>query len=127
MSAEEYKLTGDATRDGSLLLDKVEGEGTAERWANFTVAQGGIFLATPWLLFMGHAKEDDERTLYVSYLYGDMRAVADFSKLILDTGRFDYVEFRKNFLKGAQAEGPWVYDRRFVERLHRLAHREEQK
>ena len=106
--------------DGVRLLDEVEGEGTAERWVNMCAANGGIVLCTPWLFFIGFPKRDDERCLYVSYLFGDGKAVADFSVYILDTGLFDRVEFRKNFLKSARAEGPFLYDARFVRKLAKL-------
>ncbi len=112
--------------DGVRLLDEVEGEGTAERWTNMCAANGGIVLCTPWLYFIGFPKRGDERCLYVSYLYGTGKAVADFSVYILDTGLFDRVEFRKNFLKGDSAEGPFMYDGKFVRRLARILSRKEE-
>lgn len=116
-------LTGNATRDGARLLDEVEGDGEAERWTNMCLGNGGIVCATPWLFFLGYPLRDEPHVLYVPYLYGDRRAVADFSMSILRLGTFTHVEFRKNFLKGDAAEGPWRYDRRFVERLWRLTNR----
>lgn len=110
-----------ATVEGLRLLEEVEGVGEASDWLTMCIANGGVVCATPWLLFMGFPKTGEESTLYVSYLYGTARSVADFSKLILDTGRFTHVEFRKNFLKsGVNAEKPLRFDRRFVERLWRL-------
>lgn len=110
-----------ATVEGLRLLEEVEGVGEASDWLTMCIANGGVVCATPWLLFMGFPKTGEETTLYVSYLYGTARSVADFSKLILDTGRFTHVEFRKNFLKsGENAEKPLRFDRRFVERLWRL-------
>lgn len=110
-----------ATVEGLRLLEEVEGVGEASDWLTMCIANGGVVSATPWLLFMGFPKTGEETTLYVSYLYGTARSVADFSKLILDTGRFTHVEFRKNFLKsGVNAEKPLRFDRRFVERLWRL-------
>lgn len=119
--ADEQLVEVNATMEGLRLLEEVEGTGEASAWMTMCIANGGVCCATPWLLFMGFPKEGEETTLYVSYLYGDRRAVADFSKLILDTGRFTHVEFRKNFLKGDGAEGPYRYDRRFVERLWRMS------
>ena len=110
-----------ATIEGLRLLEEVEGVGEASDWLTMCIANGGVVCATPWLLFMGFPKTDEESTLYVSYLYGTARSVADFSKLILDTGRFTHVEFRKNFLKtGDSAEEPCRFDGRFVEKLWRL-------
>lgn len=119
------ELTGNATRDGARLLDEVEGEGEAERWMNMCLGNGGVVCATPWLFFLGFPKRDEPDVLYVSYLYGSRASVADFSMSVLRTGRFQYVEFRKNFLKGDGAEGPYRYDRRFVERLWRMTHGKE--
>ena len=110
-----------ATIEGLRLLEEVEGVGEASDWLTMCIANGGVVCATPWLLFMGFPKTGEESTLYVSYLYGTARSVADFSKLILDTGRFTPVEFRKNFLKtGDSAEKPCRFDGRFVEKLWRL-------
>lgn len=110
-----------ATIEGLRLLEEVEGVGEASDWLTMCIANGGVVCATPWLLFMGFPKTGEESTLYVSYLYGTARSVADFSKLILDTGRFTHVEFRKNFLKsGDSAEKPCRFDGRFVEKLWRL-------
>lgn len=110
-----------ATIEGLRLLEEVEGVGEASGWLTMCIANGGVVCATPWLLFMGFPKTGEESTLYVSYLYGTARSVADFSKLILDTGRFTHVEFRKNFLKtGDSAEKPCRFDGRFVEKLWRL-------
>ena len=110
-----------ATIEGLRLLEEVEGVGEASDWLTMCIANGGVVCATPWLLFMGFPKTGEESTLYVIYLYGTARSVADFSKLILDTGRFTHVEFRKNFLKtGDSAEKPCRFDGRFVEKLWRL-------
>lgn len=122
------ELTGNATRDGARLLDEVEGEGEAEVWMNMVLDLGGICVCSPWCFFLAYPKEGEPRTLYVPYLYGRLAQVAAVSRLCLDSGDFDRVEFRKNFLKGDAAEGPWVYDaRRFVERMERLVRIQERR
>lgn len=117
--------TGNATKDGACLLDEVMGEGQAETWLNLNLMNGGVSVCTPWVFLLAYPKREDARTLYVAYLYGDRRSVADVSKWILETGLFERVEFRKNFLKSSRAEGPWVYDRRLVERLVRMSRKKE--
>lgn len=113
-----------ATQDGARLLDSVMGEGEAEVWTNLCMGNGGVVCCTPWLFFLGYPKEEDERCLYVAFLYGDLQAVAEFSMNILNSGQFDRVEFRKSFTKrGEAAERPLVYDRRLVERMYRMAQR----
>ncbi len=122
------ELCGHATRDGARLLDEVEGAGEAEVWMNLVLDMGGVCVCSPWVLFMAYPKEGEPRTLYVPYLYGRLREIAAVSRLCLDSGDYDLVEFRKNFLKGDAAEGPWVYDaRRIVERMERMARLQERR
>lgn len=120
------ELTGHATRDGARLLDEVEGEGEAERWMNMCLGNAGVVVATPWLFLLGFPKRDEPDVLYVSYLYGTRAAVAEFGLQVKRSGQFRFVEFRKNFLKGERAEGPFRYGMDFLERLWSREHSSKQ-
>lgn len=82
-----------ATIEGCILLDEKEGIGTSEHWLSIHLSQGGIVCATPWLLFIGHPKTGEPRTLHVGYTYGDNAPLADFVETLLPY--FDYVEFTR--------------------------------
>lgn len=118
--------TGDATRDGAALPDKIKGAGTAERMVNFLLNNGGIVHATPWLFFLAYAADDDERTLCIEYAYGDVKKLAAYGKYLLDTGRFDTVDFNRDFGREIYKDFIFPADR-LVECLLRVGAREERR
>lgn len=118
------EMTGNATIDGALLLDEVEGAGTAEAWLNLCISQGGVVLATPWVFFLAYPQPDAERELYVAYAYGDLRSVGAAGRMCLESGRFDKMSFRRGFGSGRDEEERRVYNlAELVERTERLAQR----
>ena len=120
------EMTGNATIDGAHLLDEVEGEGTAERWLNLCLAQGGVVFAMPWVLVMAYPKPEDARELYVAYAYGDMAGLAGAARMAYGTGRFERLSFRRGFGSGRDEEERRVYDfAAFLGRMERLAGRME--
>lgn len=113
--------TGNATVDGAALLDKVEGEGASERWVNMTLAGGGVVVCSPFLFFIAHDDEEEDGVIFVSYAYGDKRAVGEFALSLLHTGRWHYVAFRRNLEReGEGAQRKRHYD---AERLVHLLNR----
>ena len=113
-----------ATIEGARLLDEVEGEGTAERWLNLCLAQGGVVFAMPWVLILAYPRPEDERELYVAYAYGDMAGLACAARMAYDSGRFDWLSFRRGFGSGRDEEERRVYGfAEFLGRMERLAGR----
>ena len=89
-------MTGNATVDGAALLDRIEGEGASERWVNMTVMHGGVVVMSPHLFFIAHDDEEEEGVIYVSYAYGDKRALGEYVLTLLHSGRWHHVSFRRN-------------------------------
>lgn len=118
------EITGNATRDGSLLLDEVEGDGTAEAWMNMCLAQGGVVFAMPWVLVLAYPYPEEARELYVAYAYGDLSGLASAARMVYDSGRFERLSFRRGFGSGRVEAERRVYDyAEFVNRMERLARR----
>lgn len=118
------EMTGNATIDGARLLDEVEGEGTAERWLNLCLAQGGVVFSMPWVLILAYPNPEDERELYVAYAYGDMAGLADAARMAYDSGRFERLSFRRGFGSGRDEVERRVYDFAVIlGRMERLAER----
>jgi hypothetical protein len=118
------EITGNATRDGALLLDEVEGGGTAESWMNMCLAQGGVVFAMPWVLVLAYPYHEDARELYVAYAYGDIAGLASAARMAYDSGRFDRLSFRRGFGSGRVEAERRVYDfTAFLNRMESLARR----
>lgn len=110
-----------ALHEGARLLDEVEGSGTSEVWMNLCLAQGGVVMASPWIFLLAYPHPEDERELYVAYVYGNVASLAMAARMVYGTGRFERLGFRRGFRAEAPEEERRVYDfRLFAERLARL-------